>query len=238
MKITKTVILLILVFIGHLGMSQITYKITLLRATPGKLIQLIEELKSKSELYVKAGGEKPYVIRHSQGDHWDLMIYEYINNLPAYYSGSEKLSKMFTPEYGDDFYDLIAFHENILVNGSDYKTFSEMLETNNFFHVELFVALPGKQKELLKERLMENEYLEKIGRNKNLIFTTIEGASWDNFTLGGYRDIKHFAESADIPYEKEEKAAISAGFKGVSDISFYLRSLIYRHNDTLAKKVK
>ncbi len=238
MKMAKSCILIILVLIGHLGVAQNTYKISLFRASPGKLMQLIDVLKSKSEQYKKTGGEKVYIIRHSQGDHWDLMVYEYINEPSVYYSENGNLTKIFTPDYGDEFYDLIAFHENLLVNGSDFKTFSTMLESNNYFHVEMFVALPGKQNELLKERQMENDYLEKIGRGKNLVFTSIEGASWDNFTLGGYRDIKHFAESGDIPHEKEEQAAISAGFKGVSDISPYLRSLIYRHNDTLANKVK
>lgn len=91
-----------------------------------------------------AGGEKPYIIRHSQGDHWDLVIYEYINNLPSCYSGSNKLPKMFTPEYGDDFYNLIAFHENIFVNGNDFKSVSYLFESNNCVHVEMFQALPGK----------------------------------------------------------------------------------------------
>lgn len=95
-----------------------------------------------------------------------------------------------------------------------------------------------KQAELRNQQEMENVYLTELNRVQNLIFVKSTGASWDIFTLGGYRDIKHFAESADIPYGKEEKAAICAGFKGVSDISLYLRSLIYRHNDTLAKKAK
>lgn len=95
-----------------------------------------------------------------------------------------------------------------------------------------------KQAELRNQQEMENVYLTELNRVQNLIFVKSTGASWDIFTLGGYRDTKHFAENADIPYGKEEKAAICAGFKDVSDISLYLRSLIYRHNDTLAKKVK
>ena len=102
----------------------------------------------------------------------------------------------------------------------------------------MFVALPGKQNELLAQREMENVYLQEIGRGKNLIFTVDQGGHWDSFTLGGYRDIKHFAESADIPLEVEEKAAIKAGFKGANHISPYLRSLIDMHHDTLGGKVE
>ena len=72
----------------------------------------------------------------------------------------------------------------------------------------------------------------------NLIFTVNQGAHWDSFTLGGYRNIKHFAESADIPLKVEENAAIKAGFKGVKYISPYLRSLITMHHDTLGGKLE
>ena len=37
---------------------------------------------------------------------------------------------------------------------------------------------------------------------------------------------------------EEEAAAIAAGFKERADISFYLRSLISGHHDTLAVKVE
>jgi len=198
------------------------YKVTLFRAAPDKLLPLIENLKKRVATYQEIGGEKPYIISHSQGDQWDLMIYEHVGDYKTYYSTSG-LDNIFTPSYGDGFYSLIAFHETIYSQGPGYEVVSNLFEKNNFFHVEMFVALPGKQKELLEQRKMENIYLKEINRNPNLIFTVEQGAHWDNFTLGGYRDIKHFAESANIPLEKEEKAALKAGFKGVMDISPYLR---------------
>jgi hypothetical protein len=188
--------------------------------------------------YKKSGGDTPFIIRHSQGDQWDLMVYEHIDNYQVYYSKNASLNSIITPNHGDDFYSLVAFHETIYSVGPDYETVAELFDKNNFFHVEMFVALPGKQKELLKQRQMENVYLQEIGRGANLIFTVDQGAHWDCFTLGGYRDIKHFAESADIPENVEEKAAIKAGFKGVNYISPYLRSLIAMHHDTLGGKVE
>ena len=179
MKITRLYLIVILVFTGHLASAQNTYKISLFRAAPGKLIELIDLLKVNSENYKNTTGEKPFIIRHSQGDHWDLMVIEYINNQSEYYSANGELSKIFTPEYGNEFYDLISFHENLIVIGSNYDLVSDILESNNYFHVEMFVALAGKQKELLNQRIMENDYLSKIDRTENLIFTTVEGASWD-----------------------------------------------------------
>ena len=51
------------------------------------------------------------------------------------------------------------------------------------------------------------------------------------------RDLKHFAESADIPEEKEEEAARHAGFEAANRIGTYLRTLIHQHHDTLAVAV-
>jgi len=218
--------------------SQSNYKITLLRAAPGELLQLIDEVKKRTADYVKNDGDQPYTIRHSQGDQWDFMIYEHIGSQQEYFEKSALLYQMFTPVFGDSFYDLVAHHETIYSAGPNFIVVKNMFDSTGYYHVEMFNALPGRQAELLKQRQMENVDLEEIGRNPNLIFTVNEGANWDCFTLGGYRDIKHFAESADIPLEVEEKAAIKAGFKGVNDISPYLRSLIYRHHDTLGGKLK
>lgn len=218
--------------------AQTLYKVSLFRAAPGQLLPLIENMQERVQDYKKSGGDTPFIVRHSQGDQWDLMVYENIDNYQLYYGKNKSLNSIFTPHHGDDFYSLVSFHETIYTEGPDYKTVAELFDKNNFFHVEMFVALPGMQKELLAQRKMENVYLQEIGRGVNLIFTVNQGAHWDCFTLGGYRDIKHFAESADIPLEVEEKAAIKAGFKGVNNISPYLRSLISMHHDTLGGKLE
>ena len=107
-----------------------------------------------------------------------------------------------------------------------------------FFHVEMFDALAGKQDELFKEREMENAYLKALKRPENLIFVRDQGASWDLFTIGPYRDLKHFAESAGIPETDQEAAAKVAGFEAANRIGPYLRTLISLHHDTLAVSVK
>ena len=219
------------------SLSQTLYKVSLYRAAPGQLLTLIDEAKSKVNTYEDIGGDKPFIVRHSQGDQWDLMVYEHIGSYQEYFDSNKRLNEVFSPPYGDKFYDLVSHHENIFTYGPSYNDVKTLFEENGFFHVEMFVALPGEQSELIKQRNMENIYLQEIGRGQNLIFTTTLGANWDCFTLGGYKDIKHFAESADIPLEREEKAAIKAGFKGVNDISPYLRSLIDKHNDTLGGKL-
>ena len=236
-RVLTTIGLIILLATPTLN-AQTLYKVSLFRAAPGELLQMIDNLKVRVQEYEKNGGEKPFIVRHSQGDQWDFMVYEHITNYQSYFGSHENLTAVFTPRFGDEFYKLVSFHETIYSYGPEYKVVADLFEQNNYFHVEMFVALPGKQDELLQQRNMENVYLKEIGRGENLIFTVDHGASWDCFTLGGYRDIKHYAESADIPYEVEEKAAIKAGFIGVNYISPYLRSLIAMHHDTLGGKVE
>lgn len=239
-KTILRIILIVLVFqlsTVQKILAQSQYKITLYRAAPGELLPLIETLKNKKLQYQQNGGDQAFIVRHSQGDQWDFMVYEHIENYQKYYASTGKLHEVFTPIFGDDFYQMVAFHESFYAMGPDYESVAALFKENGFFHVELFVALPGKQTELLKQRNMENDYLKEIGRGENLIFTVDQGAQWDCFTLGGYRDIKHFAESADIAEEVEERAAIKAGFKGVNHISPYLRSLIAMHHDTLGGKL-
>lgn len=85
---------------------------------------------------------------------------------------------------------------------------------------------------------MENAYQKALNRPQNFIFVRDQGAAWDVFTLGCYRDLKHYAESADIAEKDQEAAAKAAGFEAANRIGPYLRTLIAQHHDTLAVSVK
>lgn len=62
------------------------YKTVLLRAAPGKLLNLLELYKNRMSFYDAAGDEKPFMMRHSQGDQWDLLLLFPIKNYRDYYS--------------------------------------------------------------------------------------------------------------------------------------------------------
>lgn len=46
---------------------------------------------------------------------------------------------------------------------------------------------------------MENTYAKAIKEPENFIFIRDQGAAWDIFTIGLFRDLKHYAESSDVP---------------------------------------
>lgn len=216
------------------------YRATLVQAAPGKLLELIELFKSSWVEYGAAGDETPLWMRHSQGDRWDLLLLFPMGTSSGYYAPERvtrrkaKTSATLAAKIRDD----IARQEDVFVYGPSLEEVRGRASKAAFFHVEMFQALAGKQGDLFKEREMENGYLKALGRPTNLIFVRDTGADWDLFTIGFYRDLKHYAESADIPEAKQEEAAKAAGFETANRIGPYLRTLIASHHDTLAVAIK
>jgi len=196
------------------------YRMTLLRAAPGRLLDLVAALRASGVL---APAAKSLLLRHAQGDHWDLML------LAPSAPGTPLLP------LADE--ALVSWQEDEIVRGPDLAAL-EAFSGGTLFHAEMFHALPGKRAELLKEREMENAYLRRLGRPTNAIFVRGSGASWDSFTLGPYRSWKHYAERDDIPREKAAEAARAAGFQSEEAIGPYLRSLLLDHHDSLLTRVK
>ena len=215
------------------------YKTKLIQAAPGKLLEVIDLLKASRAAYKDAGDEQPLLMRHSQGDHWDLLLLIPMKSYAEYYSAERIAKRAQTLKDTQARLDeLIAWQEDVFVYGPPLAELRKAFESSAFFHVEMFDSLAGKESDLFKEREMENSYLKALKRPENFIFVRDQGAAWDLFTIGAYRDLKHFAESAAIPEADQEAAAKSAGFEAANRIGPYLRTLIRSHHDTLAVSVR
>jgi hypothetical protein len=143
-----------------------------------------------------------------------------------------------TGKLDDKFKELIAWQEDLFAYGPPLADLRKAFAAGAFFHVEMFVALPGKFADLYKEREMENAYSKALKQPENFIFVRDQGAAWDIFTIGVFRDLKHYAESADALPKDQEAAAKAAGFDTPSQIGPYLRRFIREHHDTLAVAIK
>jgi len=241
----KKLLISVLIFFFSLpSFAQQQYKVTLLRAHPGDMLELIDVIKEDIANHKNLDIERPYLLRHSQGDHWDLMLIYPIESISEYFSQekTEKRAKSSSIEkkYGDPFFDLVSFQEEAIVTGPDKSIFTEWFEDYDYFHIEIFTALAGKQQELLEQRQDENIFYENIDHRPNFIFTRVFGPSWDIFTIGAYKDLKDFAGAGgpEIGFEEQNQAAKDAGFEGINYIGSYLRSLLLKHHDTLANKVQ
>ncbi|HTD52634.1 MAG TPA: hypothetical protein VK780_06390 [Thermoanaerobaculia bacterium] len=224
------------------GAESYLYRATLVQAAPGKLLDLIDAYKAFFSTLAAGGDEPPLWMRHSQGDRWDLLLLFPMESFPEFFR-AERIARRqkdasSAPQALARLRDLIAWQEDVFVEGPPVKELRARAEKAGFFHVEMFEVLAGRRGDLRREREMENAYLKRLGRPENAIFMRESGAAWDLFTVGFYRDLKHYAESADIPENLQEEAARAAGFESTRAIGPYLRSLIRLHHDTLAVAVK
>jgi hypothetical protein len=222
------------------------YRATFVRAAPGKLLELIGLYKDRMAFYDSAGDERPLWWRHAEGDQWDLMLIYPLGSYTDYYSagrlarrakaaGEQAHSPM---EFERRVEACIAWREDLFVLGPPVEKVKKEFEAASFYHIEMFVSLPGKQADLLREREMENAYQEALGRPAYLNFIRDQGAAWDVFSLGCYRDMLHWADTANIPKDKKDEAASRAGFKDSGDIGPTMRTLILMHRDTMGGAVR
>jgi hypothetical protein len=221
------------------------YRTLTAQAAPGELLDLIELYRDEKTLLASVGEEPSLWMRHSQGDIWDLFLLYPIGSMAEYFDDArmDRLAEARSAagRTGAELQAAIdaatAWREEVFVRGPSVADVKAAWDGSGFFHVEMFEGLAGKRSELLRQRAMENDYLEALGRDPNHIFTRIAGSSTDAYTIGYYEDLKTYANPPEVTPEQEEQAAVGAGFQGASYIGSYLRELILRHHDTLATRI-
>jgi len=220
------------------------YRVETIRAAPGKLEALLDWVADAKEAHYfeDAGRRYPFIMRHSQGDQWDLLVIVPMKSWTDFHSPSNakkrdaaarKHETLLKAQEG-----LIAFEEDNFAYGPSLETLEAAFAENGLFHIEMFSAAPGKDDALFEQRRMENAYLTATGQTANMIFRRAAGSDVDVVTIGFHESLKAFAADSPASAEEKEAAAKAAGFKDRADISFYLRSLISSHHDTLATKVE
>jgi hypothetical protein len=221
------------------------YRFAMLQAAPGRLVELIDALKVQAPRVVAGGDELPFIVRHSQGDHWDLLVVYPMSSFAEFY-GRERVARREAAAgtggtapaaIARQFGPLLSWHEDLLVAGPPIESFRAHVNGMGLLHFEMMQALPGRFDDLVEERRMENAFNRERGRGQTLIFTREQGAAWDVVTLGAYRNWRHYAESEVIAPEVGEQAARKAGFAGADLVGPYMRTLISTHRDTLGPAV-
>jgi hypothetical protein len=222
------------------------YRFVLIQAAPGRLLDLIDLYKKRLPVIAAGGDEIPYMVRHSQGDRWDLCVIYPSGSFTSYYSAERMrrresaaaASGVTGEQFAKQFYDLVAWHEDVYVDGPPLAMFRDYVKDLGLLHLEMFQALAGKRDQLIDERKMESAFNRARSRPEALLFTHEQGAAWDVITMDGFRNWRHYAESETIPPDVNDAAAKKAGFANVDAVGPYLRSLIALHHDTLATPVK
>ncbi len=207
------------------------YWVTQLRAAPGKFPALLELIKKTD--WAAINSPQPLMMRHSQGNHWDVMLLG-PHNIVCVDSCADTMKRLYSDidQITDSKVTFVATSE------TSWYDLSKEAEGKGLYHIEMFNAAAGKHEALLRQRKIENKYLGFTGQVENIIFKVFFGTDVDIFTIGFHDSLSSFAAGGPESPEAGEKAAVEAGFKNRADISFHLRELIVSHHDTLAGPVK
>src|ERR1051326_4272835 len=123
------------------------YKVSLVQAAPGKLLDLIDLYKARAAANQAAGDELPLWMRHSQGDHWDLMILFPMGSYTDFYQAG-RISKRKQSEQASKLEEKIrentAWQEDLFAYGPPLAVLRKAFANGSFFHVEMFVCLPRR----------------------------------------------------------------------------------------------
>lgn len=218
------------IFTAAPGASADEYHVSQYRAAPGEFPALLELISNTN--WAAFGTERPFVMRHSQGNHWDLMLLDKATSCMSEHCASAM--KMFNHSVSE----LVDFELNfIATSDKSWDELQTIADGKNLYHIEMFQAGAGKHESLMRQRIIENDFIERIGQEPNVIFDVQFGSDFDIFTIGFYKDLQTYAKPANVTPEQSEAAAIAAGFKNRADVSFLLRELIVGHQDTLAVRV-
>lgn len=221
------------------------YRFQMMQAGPGQLAALIDLHRNRAPVFASGGDEKPVIVKHSQGDHWDLLIIHPCGTLSDYYS-RERIAKrdaaaaasgLPSADFARRSDGLTLWQEDLFVLGPPVEILREFVKEAAVLHFEMMRSLPGKFDALVEERRMENAYNHGRGRDQTLIFVRALGADWDVVTLGVYRNWRQYAESELIPPEVSDAAARKAGFENAASVGNFMRTLISTHRDTLGPPV-
>lgn len=225
------------------GARPYLWRVQTVRAAPGGLVEMIEINRRLAEggFYDDWSARAPFIMRHSQGDQWDLMILYPMGGYSEYFSPERIATRReaharFAEEL-ERLDQLTSFQEDHFEAGPSLERLESLFAENDFFHIEVFHALAGKRDDLVEQRHMENRYLVDTGRRANEIFITDGGGDADVMTIGFYKSLQEYANMPRPSGEDAMRAARAAGFASDDDIGPYLRTLIGSHHDTLAVSV-
>ena len=209
------------------------YRVMLLRAAPGDLPQVLE-------LTTRQSTRTPhtYTFRHSQGAHWDVMVLLHIGSYSQWFSDDNAKHLLIDGMFREHLDKLVSHRSEWFAYGPATDVLAKQQASAGLVHIEMFNARGGYKTKLVRQRMMENNYLRQTNQVANLVFRGDQGSDWDVMTLGFHQSMASFATGSNMTHEQKNSIAKQAGFASVDDIGFYMRSLILSHQDTLAVPVR
>lgn len=217
------------------------YKFVSIQAAPGKLPDLLALYRERWPVMTSNGDEPPLLVRHAQGDRWDLLVIYPIGSFTTFYS-AERMARreaagvasgVPNARFQEQLYERIAWHEDVFVWGPPLAELRAYVAGTTLAHIEMMQARAGEHEALTRQRHMESAFNVHRGRPRMLVFTHQEGAAWDVITLDAWKDWRHYGDAQMVSSEVSEAAAKKAGFATADAVGVAMRNLINTHHDTL-----
>ncbi|MGE0813371.1 MAG: hypothetical protein AB7O28_09770 [Vicinamibacterales bacterium] len=222
------------------------YKFVTIQAAPGELPELIALYRQRLPVLATNGDELPILVRHSQGDRWDLLvIYPMGRGFAEFYGPGRaarrdeaaKASGVANAAFQEQLYAHIAWHEDVFVWGPPLAELRAYVAGTTVAHLEMMQARAGQHEALTRERYMESDFNVNRGRPRMLVFTHEQGAAWDVITLDAWKDWRQYGEAQMVPAAVSDAAAKKAGFPNADAVGVAMRRSINTHHDTLGSFV-
>src|SRR5215510_2034864 len=116
--VTMTALLILLGATARAAEPTYLYNAKFVQAAPGRLLELIDLYKKRAPGYATSGDEAPLMIRHSQGDKWDLMLLLPVGSYSEYYQPDRVTKrKQVERQFAAKLEELIAWQEDLFVQG-------------------------------------------------------------------------------------------------------------------------
>src|SRR4029453_3421582 len=109
------------------------YKTKLVQAAPGKLLEVIDLLKGSQAGYKNAGDEQPLLMRHSQGDNWDLLVLIPMKSYADYYGPARMAKRLALRDVQARLDELSAWQEDVFVYGPPLQDVRKAWDSSTFF---------------------------------------------------------------------------------------------------------
>jgi hypothetical protein len=206
------------------GGAMEVYHVHVAKAAPGK----VEEL-TKSYLAPPAGEEAGtghvLVLRHAEGDNWDLMVIEHL--------GATATVEPAPPGPGRE---LRAWHEDTFASGPPWAEFAKAMgigqegSDDDVFVASTYRGTPGHRSQL--EQTLERLDASSPHPENGVLLRHLEGAAWDYLVIS--RSDSWQALAAEMSDPKAEERQRQAGLARGAGLE--LREHMAAHHDTIAER--
>ncbi|MDX1579978.1 MAG: serine hydrolase, partial [Gemmatimonadota bacterium] len=146
------------------------YRVEMLRAAPGAFEELMQVIEESRSLHAEAGDPAPFWMRHSQGDQWDFMLLHPVGTRADYHSEERSARRAQAWDWPAGLRlrarreAATAYREDWFARGVPPEELRRRFDGMDFYHIEMFVGLPGERDALVEQRRMENRYYAHLDR--------------------------------------------------------------------------